>query len=235
MTVLLHGDLHFVVSRIPKDVTELMKKRGLCIAGGFIRATISGERVTDIDLFGSDKDSLADAAKDLALKRRGRLHETDNAFTVLTPSRRPVQFITRWLYDDPIKINESFDFTVCQAVIWWDDAASGWRSLIGERFYPDLAARRLYYLAPKREEAPGGSMMRVRKFLARGYSIQAESLGLVIARLMEGVSDSDLRHSSEEGLAQCIVGVLREVDPLIVVDGVDLIDEHALLEGTENE
>ena len=233
MNELLNSDLHFVVSRTPKDVIELMKKHGLFIAGGFVRSTISGERPTDIDLFGTNKESLADAAKDLALNRRGRLHETDNAFTVLAPSRLPVQFITRWVFDDPVNIHESFDFTVCQAVVWWDDAASAWRSLIGERFYPDLAARRLYYTAPKREEAPGGSLMRVRKFLARGYNIQAASLAHVIARLMEGVHDSDLAHSNEDGLAQCILGVLHEVDPLIVVDGIDLVDEHEVLEGTE--
>ena len=31
-------DLHFVVSRLPKDIKVLMKDRGVILGGGFIRA-----------------------------------------------------------------------------------------------------------------------------------------------------------------------------------------------------
>jgi hypothetical protein len=68
-------------------------------------------------------------------------------------------------------------------------------------------------------------MMRVRKFLARGYSIQASSLGAVIARLVVKVRASDLA-STEAGTAQVLSGLLREVDPLLVIDGVDAVEEH---------
>ena len=36
-----------------------------------------------------------------------------------------------------------------------------------DEFYPDLAARRLVYTAPVRDEEAGGSLLRVRKFIER--------------------------------------------------------------------
>ena len=76
-----------------------------------------------------------------------------------------MQFIHRWKYDEPTKLLEELDFTVCQAAVWW--ANDSWQSLCSTSFYPDLAARRLVYTFPQREEESGGSMMRVRKFLGR--------------------------------------------------------------------
>ncbi|HEC61610.1 MAG TPA: hypothetical protein ENI27_05080, partial [bacterium] len=53
---LLQTDIHFIMSRVPKDIIALLKDHSIFLAGGFIRATIAGERVNDIDLFGCDKD-----------------------------------------------------------------------------------------------------------------------------------------------------------------------------------
>lgn len=227
MAELTNHDLHFVVTRIPRDVREMLKtRRPLFLAGGFIRATIAGERINDIDLFGDTKPALENAAAGLALSRTGgKMHATDNAFTVLTPPRKPVQFIHRWLFTDAAELSKSFDFTIAQAVIWWDGAA--WQSVIGDGFYPDLAARRLVYTAPQRNEDAGGSLMRARKFLMRGYNIQAPSLAAVVARLIGGVKDQTiLWQSGEDGRTRILTGLLREVDPLIAIDGIDLVSEH---------
>ena len=59
-------DLQHVVSRLPKDVTKLIKERALFLGGGFVRATIAGEKPADIDLFGATKDQLEAAARALA-------------------------------------------------------------------------------------------------------------------------------------------------------------------------
>ena len=233
MNALSTTDLNFVLRRVPKDVRDLMKSRGLFLAGGFIRATIAGEKPSDIDLFGASKESLKLDAMQFAIARQGRMHETDNALTVLTPGHRlPVQFITKWLYasGEQEKLLAEFDFTIAQSVIWW--AKDGWHSAIGESFYRDLAARRLVYLFPQRTEAAGGSLLRARKFLMRGYNIQAESLAGVIARLVSGVNQDAFgglvaELGKEKAMAQVMSGLLREVDPLIVIDGVDIADEHA--------
>jgi hypothetical protein len=133
----------------------------------------------------------------------------------------------------PEPLVESFDFTVCQAALWFNKRENQWESMIGDRFYPDLAARRLVYTYPQREEEAGGSMMRVRKFLARGWNIQADSLGGVMARVamkvqwdrLAGVDRQGLELSRERAAAEVITGLLYEVDPLLVVDGLDPIED----------
>ncbi len=233
MIELTHQDLHFVLTRLPKDVQQLLRENRLFLGGGFIRETLTGGKPNDIDLFGPSAEVLSLAAQVLQAKRNARLHTTPNAITVLAPPRMPVQFIKRWLYAEAHKVVESFDFTVCQAVIWFADER--WHSLVAETFYSDLAARRLTYTFPQREEAAGGSIMRVRKFLARGYNIQATSFAGVIARVASGVRGFD--SLEERQRAKVIAGLLQEVDPLLVVDGVEIADEHeekqALAEETE--
>ena len=217
------NDLQFVVSRIPRDVRELMKKYGLYLGGGFIRETIAQQKPNDIDLFGPNKAILDSASAELAEARQARVLKTDNAITLISAPRLPVQFITRWLFAAGDDVLASFDFTVCQVVVWWN--GTNWESSAADTFYSDLAAKRLVYTSPVREEAAGGSLMRVRKFLGRGYNIQAPSLGAVIARLIHKVRENGLT-ATEEGAARVIAGLLREVDPLLVIDGIEPVEEH---------
>lgn len=225
MNTLTNTDLNFVVRRIPKDIRDLLTSDRLFIAGGFIREVIAGNDPKDIDLFGSSKDFLGAVAQNLANGRAVKPHTTDNAITILCPPRLPVQFITRWCFSDPELLAASFDFTVCQAVIWWDGSAQRWESMASDSFYPDLAARRLVYTFPVREEEAGGSMLRARKFLQRGYSIQADSLAGVIARVAMKVRWEQV-NGNEIVVAKVISGLLREVDPMLVVDGLEPTDEH---------
>jgi hypothetical protein len=238
MRALTDSDLKFVVRRIPADVRDLLTDNGgsLFLGGGFIRDTIAGLPVKDVDLLGGDKSSLGPLAHGLAQKREGRAHKTDNAVTVLAPPRTPVQFITRWTFDDPEACVASFDFTVCQAVIWRNKGIAPhlpgeWFSMCADTFYEDLAARRLVYTYPMREEEAGGSLMRVRKFLARDWNIQADSLGGVIARVAQKIEwakinrEDRLPADRERAVAQVVTGLLREVDPLLVVDGLDPIED----------
>lgn len=221
-------DLHFVVSRLPKDIKALMKDRGVILGGGFIRATIAGEKPSDIDLFGKSKDQLEAAARALKDSRHGcRFHESKNAYTVLSSSRMPVQFIHRWVFERPRDCMDSFDFTVAQAVIWHDGVI--WLSACHEAFYRDLAARRLTYCAPIRNEDAGGSLLRVRKFLKRGYNIQSPSLAAVLARLCAAVEWGKIEN--EKDSARVLCDLLREVDPLVAIDGLALVDEHEVVEG----
>jgi len=220
-------DLRLIVTRLPKDIRKLIMERGLLLGGGFIRATIAGEKPSDVDLFGATKDQLEAASRKLNADRPGsRFHSSKNAFTVLTGSRMPVQFIHRWLFTSAVECTDSFDFTVAQAVVWSEN--DEWKSTCHSDFYADLAARRLTYCSPKRNEDAGGSLLRVRKFLSRGYNIQAPSFAAVIARLCSAVEWAKIQ--DEEQSAKVLCGLLREVDPLIAVDGLDLVDEHEVLE-----
>jgi len=222
------NDLRYVVTRLPRDIRELLTEHSnnLYLGGGFIRATVAGETPSDIDLFGHDIAVLEAVATVLASRRPGsKVHKTKNAITILSPDRMPVQFITRWTFANAHDLVKSFDFTVCQAAIWrgGNKSNSEWHSAIGGGFYVDLAGRRLVYTNPVREEEAGGSMLRVIKYVKRGYSIQVSSLGDVIARLTDKI-EPERGHGLPTG--QIIAGLLREVDPLSVIDGLEVVDEH---------
>lgn len=234
MNVLTNTDLHFVVSRIPRDVLSLIKNEGLILGGGFIRATIAQEKVSDIDLFGDNEERLKTIAyKFTADRKGGRFTESKNAITILSSPRLPVQIIKRWLFKDANEVVNSFDFTICQAAIWFSKDDNLFHSVVNDSFYSDLAARRLVYTSPMRSEDAGGSMLRVRKFISKGYNIQAESLAAVMARVFIAIDKERAAHAfdmqNESDVAKIIRGLLIEVDPLILIDGVELLDEHEVV------
>jgi hypothetical protein len=228
-------DLFLVRSRLPKAVVKLLKERPVFLAGGFIRDTITGDKPHDIDLFAPSKDAAEAAA--LWVRNEtfasdpsaGKVFRSDNAFTVRTPTHQ-IQLIHRWTFDDPAKCIESFDYTVAQAAMWWwtDPAVPPdlevpikyeWRGICSTTFYEDLAARRLVYTMPKREEEPGGSMLRLIKFYQRGYRAPLTAIGQVMARCCLGVRD--LQGAIEEDqLGRVLRGLLRDVDPAIDPDHI---------------
>lgn len=252
MNQLSKVDLHHVLSRVPRDIRDLLKTNTLFLAGGFVRAIIAGEKPSDIDLLGPDKLALETHAINLASKRGGRVHKTDNAATVISPPKLPVQMILRWTYSDPAELIKEFDFTIVQVAIWYEltgePPATGewkgeWKSVCSDAFYPDLAARRLTYTRPVRHEDAGGSMLRVIKYIKRGYNIQVPSLAAVTARFVTGlrlsnnadmadghgnfstITEDGVEHINEEWAIPKLMALLREVDPLAFVDGIEMVDE----------
>lgn len=234
MNQLTDQDLRRVVRNIPSDLRAIMRGKDaggikLFIAGGFIRETVASGKVQDIDMFGPTQAALETAADELYFERRfcsdRKIYKSKYATSVFTPPRMPVQFIHRWLYEDAETLLAQLDFTVCQAAVWCEGGT--WRSACSELFYSDLAARRLRYTHPQRDEEAGGSLMRVRKFLARGWNIQADSLAGVVARLVGGIKEEKLGTFLREGKtveqarARVLQALLREVDPLVIIDGVE--------------
>ena len=217
MNELSPHDLLWCVRRLPKSVYHLMKKNPgtLFIAGGYVRSCISNERVNDIDIFSANANAAKAAALVLAEGDEKRLHVTDNAISVkrTTPM---VQFIHRWTFTTPQECIASFDFTIASASFWWDGVK--WVSVVHPTFYADLAAKRLVYLSPVRNEDAGGSMLRVLKFYQRGYRIPLDSLGAVVSRLTMGVRD--IGPMNEDRRALILTGLLREVDPQIDPDHI---------------
>lgn len=240
---LLPEDLNYIVNRLPTDVRKLMKKGNIYLAGGFIRSCIANEQVNDIDLWGADAEQLKVTAQLFAGERKVRCMMTDNACTILTNGRTPVQFITRWTFNNPVVLAESFDYSIASAVVWYEKVDSQphgkWQSWCHEHFYADLAAKRLRYLFPVRNEDAGGSMLRMTKFLGRGYRIAPESLAGLIARMNSGIRYADFLTKDEGHQAMVYAGLLREVDPLNIVDGCEVLgaepepeEEEFQLQGT---
>jgi hypothetical protein len=156
--------------------------------------------------------SVADAEL-LAYKictKKEDVYKTDNAYTV--KGRVPVQIIHRWIFQTPEAVSDSFDFTICCAVIFF--TGTKFDSYCDDRFYIDLASKRLVYRSPIRNEDAGGSMLRVLKYYQKGYRIPLDSLGKVIARLVNKLDfDRNANLDEEQEKAKIITGLLREVDP----------------------
>ena len=228
-------DLNWVLRTLPRAVVELMQEHGtrLVLSGGFIRSSVSGERANDIDLFCKSAEDAKLFADKLAGGKK-KVMGTGNAYSLRKVGGHFVQFIHRWTYDNPPDILESFDFTIACASVWYDprtevnyNCDGAWCSLVDDNFYSDLAAKRLVYRAPKRNEDAGGSMLRVLKFYQRGFRIPLDSLGAVIARLVDGVEYKQVEvvagvgessiggATTEERWAKIITGLLRVVDPAV--------------------
>lgn len=213
MRKLEHEDLQWALRRTPARLLELMKQNpGLMVGGGFLRAIVSaGEQPSDIDVFAWSPEDAHTLAAHLAAYEDGRTHATENAITVKGYGL-PVQFIHRWTFEEPEEMLASFDFTIACAAFWWDDLSENWTSLCDDRFYADVAAKRLVYRSPVREEEPGGSMLRVLKFYQKGYRIPLDSLGAIISRLVFGNLEIDY---TEADTAAKITDLLVEVDPSV--------------------
>lgn len=207
MTTLTDNDLSWTLRKVPAVLKKAMQSfpGKIYVAGGFIRSSIANEPINDVDVF-VDSVSAAHALKrELSKGRdsRDKVVETDNAIT-LTGFKPAIQIIHRWTFTHAKVLVESFDFTCCRAAIWCD-SAKGWHSLADDRFYPDLAAKRLVYCAPVRDEDAGGSALRVLKYYQKGYRIPLDSFAKVIARLVAGAA----------GVESVILSRLREVDPSV--------------------
>ena len=148
-------DLNWCVRRLPTPVRKMLKESTVTVGGGYVRSCILNEKICDIDLFVKSRDYAETLADRLIMDTKRRKVVTDNAITV-TGMKYPVQFITRWTYDTPVKVVNSFDFTICQSAFWWNIDSLRWNSHVTDTFYPDLAAKRLIYTEPDREEEPGG-------------------------------------------------------------------------------
>lgn len=231
-------DLQWCLRRAPRPLLELLKRHGskVMVAGGYIRSCISNEHINDIDVFTSSEEQSKAMALELVEGDEKRVKRTPNCYFVLG-FRTHIQFIHRWTFTDPAACILSFDFTIARAAFWWekkmvpaptdenaaarrDDGA--WQTAADPRFYQDLAAKRLIYCSPVRIEEAGGSMLRVLKFYQRGYRIPLDSMGKVVARLVDAVDmekvvvGMELDHCTREvAMGKILSGLLREVDPLL--------------------
>ena len=207
-------DLDWCIRRLPKKVAELVTQfpLKLSIGGGFIRSCITGDEVKDIDMFVDSTDTMEKVIVELLLKQGSTVFRSKNAVTI-HGYKYPIQIIHRWLYSDPVKILEDFDFSIACSVIWWE---RGWKGEVCHVYYQDLAAKRLRYLFPNRDEDVGGSILRVLKYYRKGYNITLFSYAGIISRLMSGVRDAGTK--TEQELTQIISGLLFEVDPSAVVE-----------------
>lgn len=227
MNILTDHDLQWALLKCPRKLIEIMKRREwagkVFVGGGFLRSIVAGEPINDVDVFvknTADANKLAMAISGCspesfnhsASRKRDGIFSTDNAHTITNVLPR-VQIIHRWNFESPVAVASSFDFTVCCAVFWRAAGNDDWRSHCDDRFYADVASRRLFYRAPVRNEDAGGSALRILKYYQKGYRIPLDSFAAVLARMVLGVESEVLEKRNEKEIAKIFTGLLREVDP----------------------
>lgn len=178
---LIEEDLGRVIGRLPKAyATQLKLGRGI-LAGGFIRSVLAGEEVKDIDIYCSPAMKVNwGMCKKVISATPFPFGQTIRHEGVSVP----LQVITGIDHSTPADLLATFDFTICKAVVWYDVAGKSWRSLCDVKFYLDLATKRLRYEAPKEHKYAGASLLRMRKFIKRGYHIPASSLAQMVVDLL---------------------------------------------------
>src|SRR5690606_19180153 len=121
---LAYHDLRMAVQRLPKKLRNLMENpiwyNSIFVGGGYIRSIIAGEYINDIDVFITDERHIDSIANALAYKAND-IYKTQNAITIR--GKIPIQIITRWKFLKPEDVADSFDFTICCAVIYCNKKA----------------------------------------------------------------------------------------------------------------
>jgi hypothetical protein len=205
-------DLYWSVKRLPKKLKDLMQdpewQPYIFVGGGYLRSIVAGEKINDIDIF-VDSQTRAELLAHKLCDKKEDIYKTKNAYTIRDTI--DLQIIHRWVFKKPEDVANSFDFTLCCAVIYGTEKT--FDSYCDSRFYMDIASKRLVYRNPVRNEDAGGSMLRVLKYYQKGYRIPLDSLGNVISRLMDGVKEERMAEGMTR--AQVITSLLVEVDPLI--------------------
>lgn len=205
-------DLKWAIQRLPSNLKKVMQDKewqnNIFVGGGYLRSIVSNEKINDVDVFVKSAKDAELLAYKLCDKKEDVI-KTENAYTIR--GKVAIQIVHRWLFEKPEDVSNSFDYTVCCAVIYCD--GRGFDSFCDDRFYIDLASKRLVYRSPIRNEDAGGSMLRVLKYYQKGYRIPLNSLGAVIARLVKDIDTKKLSLKDEQQVAKVITGLLREVDP----------------------
>lgn len=176
-TTLSKSDAGRVLDLLPIEVIRILKRTPTYLAGGCIRAVLNKEKVNDFDLFTAGPDTTEAIVRALD----PNAPKTKSAYTVkkFNPA---VQIIHREFFNSPGAVINSFDFTICKAVIWWDDTE--WQSLVDEHFEADVEAKVLRYCEPGNNRA-ADSLVRAFKFTERGYSILPSSLAKLVIQARE--------------------------------------------------
>lgn len=156
----------------------LERNPGLVLAGGCIRSWVQNEEPNDIDFMVTDEADLDAIYADFELFFGKHKYASRNGRTY-TSLNLDIQVVTRWRYSAKTHV-ERFDFTICQAAIWYDGE---WKSWCNENFVTDSLDRVVIYTQPDRPEEPLGSLARAMRFESKGYKLGHTEFGKIAAQM----------------------------------------------------
>lgn len=156
------------------NVFDELSRLGLMLCGGAVTSTFSNAHINDLDFYIKDESKLPEAKAFFKQWFPHEEMETTNAITYKRKSGKSskkytAQLITRF-HGEAKEIFEWFDFTVTHAA--YDFTTR--QFVFGERFFPDLAKRRLVYSGASRY--PICAMYRTSKYVKRGYELPGATI-----------------------------------------------------------
>ncbi len=189
-----------LLALLGSDAVELLKVSRAFIAGGALTSIFSDKEINDYDIYfrskkdivtflrnalgehGGDDDNFPLADEDVA-------DITPYAFSCINCTKKSISVSHKGLnlqlihfdyFKSASDIFKSFDFTINMAAYDFLNE----ELVIDERFFPDLAQRRLVF--NKSTDYPIVSTLRVQKYTERGYKISSKEMmkiGLAVADL----------------------------------------------------
>lgn len=161
-------DSHAIVVSLPTEVVKAMKETGVLLAGGFIRDCLGYcDTPKDIDLWTNQRDGrVLRCFQQVGVE----IDRHDMLTNVKGIGYFPIQVMHGFVFTNPEELVNRFDFSVCQAAIWYDKAAGEWDSYCSDAFYSDLVAKRLVYTGGTSFGGVAGSIQRSYRLTKRGYN-----------------------------------------------------------------
>ena len=210
------------------------KPGSVFVAGGAVLSSVLREKARDIDVFGDTGLIFGTSFYTTALGLSGDQvakyigvgsdplrDDTPNGATFkhLDP---PVQLIYAWSFDSPLECLDSFDLSLSRAAVWCDYSAAGskpmWEGICDRQYFEHIAARMCVFRYPTRGWSTsnvdaGAGLLRLFKFVARGWTVPVDSIAEVVARMTSpnpsaGPSDPDIAVR-----ARGLIGLLHEAYP----------------------
>lgn len=215
-----------------------LKRLGLMLCGGAITSLFTRAKVNDLDFYMTDITRKQEVDDFLRIFFPEHPYKSDNALTYKRQSSRSrkvwsVQLITRF-HGTPQDILDTFDFTVTQGIYSFVSNTF----TFGDRFFQDLASKRLTYLGMSR--FPICAMYRTKKYQERGYSVPGSTImhiALSIVRL-EIKTYKDLKQQLMGIDTMYLQGLLNKsqyADDIPVDYGQFMADAFSRIDGIEQD
>lgn len=172
--------LQRLIFPIPDFLLKILREGEGFLAGGALNSVFTSRPIRDYDIWFPRKEALegAKARLDSYLKGQGcepQWRTTPHTKTLLLDGTEYQWISDR--FDSPERILASFDLTVCMCGYCLKDE----QLVEGPLFWEDLHQRRLRY--NPESPNPWGSLLRLPKYLLRGYWIGGSDLKSLLSRL----------------------------------------------------
>ena len=205
-----------------RDFKVLLGKHGVMLCGGALLSIFTDARINDLDFYVRDPlqvSKVNDILQDYATEE---MFVTKNATTFKrSEGRRKYTFqLIKSFSGEAEDIFRNFDFTITNVAFDFERNSF----VFGERFFQDVAARRLVYAGDSKY--PICAMYRTKKYMARGFECSGATImhiALCIVQL-KIESYADLKKQLLGIDTIYLQGLLESFEPNAPVDYGEFID-----------